>query len=234
MTNVNPEEIKKFDAVAKNWWDTEGSMKPLHLLNPVRLSYIKRHVELRGKIVLDVGCGGGILTESLADEGATVTGIDLSNAALEVAKNHAIENELTIDYQEISVESLAKQQPASFDVITCMELLEHVPEPAQIIECCARLLKPDGKLFLSTLNRTPKAFLVAIVGAEYVLNWLPRGTHHYRDFIRPSELDGWAQSAGLLLADISGLTYSVFSQQFCLSKNLDINYLGCYEKKSTT
>lgn len=228
MSNVNPEEIKKFDAIADSWWDVNGSMKPLHLLNPLRLQYIKQRCQLSGARVLDVGCGGGILTESLTQAGGNTTGIDLSDAALEAAKNHAKYGQLTIDYQCISVEKLAEQQGASFDVITCMEMLEHVPEPESVVRACASLLKPGGKVFFSTLNRTPKAFLLAIVAAEYVMQMLPRGTHQYSAFIRPSELEHWAVEAGLDLEDITGLSYSAFTQQFSFVENPAVNYLTCY------
>lgn len=226
--NVNPEEIKKFSALADSWWNPEGEMKPLHLLNPLRFDYVTCHATLSGATALDVGCGGGILTESLAKAGAKTTGIDLSEDVLQAAKTHAENSNLLINYQQTSVEALAAQQPASFDIITCMEMLEHVPQPEKIIQACATLLKPGGKLFLSTLNRTPKAFLTAIIGAEYLLNMLPKGTHHYADFIRPSELDCWAKAAKLELKNISGIRYSLLKQSFSLCQRPEVNYISCY------
>lgn len=228
-SNVDSEEIKKFDAMAKGWWDPQGDMKPLHLLNPLRLDYIQSHAPLNDKDVLDVGCGGGILTESLVKQGARVTGIDLSDAALNIARQHADQEALSIDYQKISVEDLAKQG-AQFDIITCLEMLEHVPNPSSIIEACSTCLKPGGSIFFSTINRTPKAFLSAIVGAEYLLNMLPRGTHHYEKFIKPSELDAWCQKTKLYFKHIQGISYVPLNRQFALSQNVDINYLVYYQR----
>lgn len=227
--NVDPEEIKKFDAMAKRWWDPEGDMKPLHLLNPLRLAYIQSNISLNNKRVLDVGCGGGILTESLAKQGAHVTGIDLSDAALDAAHQHLSQTTLHIDYKKIAVEDLAKQG-TQFDIITCLEMLEHVPNPASIIEACFSCLKPGGSIFFSTINRTPKAFLSAIVGAEYLLKMLPKGTHHYEKFIKPSELNAWCQKAKLYFKHIQGISYHPLSGQFALSQNVDINYLVYYQR----
>lgn len=228
--NVNPAETAKFDQLAASWWDIEGESRPLHDLNPVRFAYIVERVPLKNAHVLDVGCGGGILTEALARAGAKTIGIDLAPRVLEVARLHLLESKLQVDYREISVEDLAHDRPASFDVITCMELLEHVPDPVSIINACTHLLKPGGRLFLSTINRTPAAFALAIAGAEYVLNLLPRGTHHYAQFIRPSELAHTLRDSDLELEDISGMTYNPFSRKAALSKNIQVNYFACARK----
>ena len=205
--NFSQAELDKFDDLAQRWWDPRGPQKALHALNPARLGYVAERVQLRDAAVLDVGCGGGLLSEALAQAGAKVTAIDLAPNLLKVARLHGLESGIKVDYREMPVETLAEQAPASFDAITCMEMLEHVPEPASIIEACAKLLKPGGRLFLSTLNRTPAAFALAIVGAEYVARVLPKGTHQYRDFIKPSELAKWLREAGLELEDVSGLIY---------------------------
>lgn len=223
--NVDPIEIEKFASLASRWWDPQSEFKTLHDINPLRLGYIENYAALAGKTVLDVGCGGGILSEAMAAKGARVTGIDLGEAPLSVARLHLPESGLDVDYRQISVEQLAEQAPASFDVITCMELLEHVPDPAAVIEACSRLVKPGGWLFFSTLNRNPKSFLLAIVGAEYILNMLPKGTHEYGRFIRPSELDGWAREAGLETRDITGMSYNPLSKTYLLGKDVDVNYL---------
>lgn len=223
--NVDPAEIAKFEALAQRWWDPQGEFKPLHDLNPLRLQFVQARAPLAGKDVLDVGCGGGILSEAMARAGARVLGIDLAQAALEVAELHALDAEVAIEYRLQSAEDLARAAPASFDVITCMEMLEHVPEPGPVIDALARLLRPGGHLFISTINRTPKAFVLAIVGAEYVLRLLPRGTHEYERFIRPSELDAWARGAGLQLMGICGVEYSPLTRRFSLGDSPDVNYL---------
>ncbi|NLB58505.1 MAG: bifunctional 2-polyprenyl-6-hydroxyphenol methylase/3-demethylubiquinol 3-O-methyltransferase UbiG, partial [Gammaproteobacteria bacterium] len=223
-------ELDKFAALASRWWDPEGPQKPLHALNPVRLGYVAGRVSLRGAEVLDVGCGGGLLSEALAGEGAAVTAIDLADELVKVARLHALESGVKIDYQVKAVEALAAERPASFDVITCMEMLEHVPDPGAILRACATLLKPGGRLFVSTLNRTPAAFALAIVGAEYVAGLLPKGTHSYQDFIRPSELATWLREAGLQLEDVSGMAYAPWRNAARLSSRTDVNYLACARK----
>lgn len=228
MQNVNPNEIAKFSALANQWWDPKGPMKPLHELNPLRLSYIQKHAEIAGKNVLDIGCGGGILTESLAIAGAIATGIDMSADAIRAAKNHAEKNNISVTYFQIRTEDFANDYQQFFDVITCMEMLEHVPDPLSIIAAAKKMLKPGGKIFFSTINRTVKAFLEAVIGAEYILNLLPKGTHHYETFIRPSELKTWASEQGLVLQDIQGITYSPFKKEFRLTDKVDVNYLMCF------
>ena len=224
-TNVDPAEIARFDRLAQRWWDPEGPSKPLHDLNPVRLAFVAEHIALKGATVLDVGCGGGLLSEALAAEGAKVTAIDLSSELIETAKLHLLESGLEVDYRQISVESLAEAMPGHFDAITCMELLEHVPDPAALLAACRRLLKPGGQLFVSTLNRTPKAFALAIVGAEYIMRLLPRGTHRYAQFIRPSELARWLRDVGFQLGDVTGLHYEPFGRRAWSGPGLDVNYL---------
>jgi 2-polyprenyl-6-hydroxyphenyl methylase/3-demethylubiquinone-9 3-methyltransferase len=228
-SNIDPEEIAKFTQLSSTWWDTEGPLKTLHDLNPIRLQFITNHAMLANQTVLDVGCGGGILSESLAKAGSQVTAIDMDAAALETAKAHAKTSQLNIDYRHQTVESLADSHAHSFDVITCMEMLEHVPDPAAIITACANLLKPEGKLFVSTLNRHPKAYAMAVVGAEYILNLLPRGTHDYQKFIKPSELAGWARDNGLEMVAISGVSYQPFSRQCELTSDVKVNYMACFE-----
>ena len=228
--NVSPAETAKFDKLASRWWDPDGESRPLHDLNPVRFAYVAARVELRGAQVLDVGCGGGILSEALARAGARVTAIDLAPRVLDVARLHLHESNLTIDYREIAVEDLAKESAAHFDAITCMEMLEHVPDPGSVISAISTLLKPGGRAFFSTLNRTPLAFGAAIVGAEYALNLLPRGTHHYAQFIKPSELATSLRQAGLDLEDVSGLAYNPISRRAWTSKNTQVNYLACAHK----
>jgi len=229
--NADPTEIDKFEAIAHRWWDANSEFKPLHDINPLRLNYIDERSSLKGKQALDVGCGGGILAESMARRGANVTGIDLGEAPLSVATLHALDSQVEVDYRQISAESLAAECPEQFDVVTCMEMLEHVPDPASIVRACAQLLKPGGHVFFSTLNRNPKAFMLAVVGAEYVLGMLPRGTHDYGKFIKPSELEQAARAAGLTLQDISGMTYNPLFQSYKLGKDIDVNYLMHFNKE---
>lgn len=228
--NFDQAELDKFGALANRWWDPEGPQKALHALNPVRLEYVKQRVNLRDAAVLDVGCGAGLLSEALAKEGAKVVAMDLAPELIKVAKLHRLESGISVDYRLQSVESLAVEAPASFDAITCMEMLEHVPDPSAIIAACASLLKPGGRLFLSTLNRTPAAFALAIVGAEYVARLLPKGTHHYQDFIKPAELAAWLRDAGLQLEDVSGLAYEPWRNGARLMSRTDVNYLACARK----
>lgn len=228
--NVNPTETAKFDRLASRWWDPDGESRPLHDLNPVRLGYIADRVTLKGARALDVGCGGGLLSEALARAGADVTAIDLAPAVLDVARLHLHESGFAVDYREISVEALAEQIPGEFDVVTCMEMLEHVPDPASVIRACATLLKPGGTLFLSTLNRTPLAFGAAILGAEHVLRLLPRGTHHYAQFLKPSEIATDLRRAGFVLDDLSGIAYNPLTRRACLTGSVAVNYLACATK----
>lgn len=224
--NIDPAEIDKFDAVAANWWDTTGDFKPLHDINPFRLNYIDQRVGgLAGLRVLDVGCGGGILSESMAKKGATVTGIDLSTIALKTAQEHAQSEGVKMDYIETTVEDFAQKHPHSFDVVTCMEMVEHVPDPASVIASCAKLVKSGGHVMLSTISRNPKAFLFAIVGAEYVLNLVPKGTHDIKKFIRPSELTDMARQSGLEMHHITGLHYNPITKRYWLADNVDVNYM---------
>jgi len=224
--NVDHAEIDKFEALASRWWDSNSEFRPLHEINPLRLSYIDDHSNLSGKRVLDVGCGGGILAESMAAKGAEVTGIDLGKAPLEVAKLHLLESQQEVDYQLIPVEQLAEERPAYYDVVTCMEMLEHVPDPASIITACCKLVKPGGKVFFSTLNRNPKSYMMAIVGAEYILQMLPKGTHEFSKFIKPSELQTWIRNTELDSDDIVGLTYNPLTKVYRLAPgNVDVNYM---------
>lgn len=229
--NVDPNEISKFEALAYRWWDTDSEFKPLHDINPLRLNYIDDRTHLQGKKVIDIGCGGGILAESMARRGATVTGIDMGATPLSVAQMHALESQVEVDYRQISAEAIATEAPGQFDAVTCMEMLEHVPDPASVIAACATLVKPGGDVFFSTLNRNPKAFLLAIIGAEYVMNMLPKGTHEYGKFIKPSELEKWARSVGLELRNISGMTYNPLFQSYRLGKDVDVNYLMHFTKE---
>ena len=231
--NFRQAELDKFAALANRWWDPRGPQKALHALNPARLGYVSARIGLRGARVLDVGCGGGLLSEALAREGADVTAIDLAPDLVKVAKLHGLESGIKAEYRVQSVEELAAEQPASFDAITCMELLEHVPDPGAILAACATLLKPGGRLFVSTLNRTPAAFALAIVGAEYVARLLPKGTHQYRDFIKPSELGAWLRESGLQLEDVSGLMYEPWRDAARLTRRTDVNYLACAVKPGT-
>ncbi len=223
--NMDPNEIAKFEALASRWWDPNSEFKPLHDINPLRLDYIDRQAGLAGKKVLDVGCGGGILAEAMASRGAEVTGIDLGEAPLSVAELHLLESGESVEYRRIAAEDLAEEMPEHFDIVTCMEMLEHVPDPSSIIRACSRLVKPEGHVFFSTLNRNPKSFLLAIVGAEYILGMLPKGTHEYAKFIRPSELDHWARQAGLETVDVTGMTYNPLSRRYRLGRDIDVNYL---------
>jgi 2-polyprenyl-6-hydroxyphenyl methylase/3-demethylubiquinone-9 3-methyltransferase len=221
--NVDPAELEKFSSLAHRWWDPEGEFRPLHDINPLRLEWIAGHAELAGATVLDVGCGGGILAEAMAQRGARVTGIDLSEKALRVAELHLHESRLDIRYEKSAVEDYAGE----FDVVTCMELLEHVPQPASMVAACARLVRPGGRVFFSTINRNPKAYLFAVVGAEYVLGLLPRGTHDYMRFIKPSELLRWSRAAGLRIEDMTGMTYNPVTRRYRLGSDCDVNYLVC-------
>jgi len=225
MTNVDPHELQKFSEMAHHWWDPNAEFKPLHDLNPVRLEWIDAHAHLMGKRALDIGCGGGILSESMSLRGAKVKGIDLATSALGVADLHSLESGVEVEYEEIAAEALAAREPATYDVVTCMEMLEHVPSPAAIVEACATLVKPGGWVFFSTLNRNAKAYLFAVIGAEYIARMLPRGTHDYARFIKPSELGGFVRAARLDLVEIKGITYRPFSKRFVLSDDTSINYL---------
>ena len=231
MSNVDQAEIDKFSALAHRWWDPTSEFKPLHAINPLRLGWIQSISPLVGKRVLDVGCGGGILTESMSKEGATVTGIDLSTKALKVAELHQLESGTSVDYRSISAEDLAREEPNAYDVVTCMEMLEHVPNPASVVQACANLCKAGGTIFFSTLNRNPKSYLFAIIGAEYVLKLLPKGTHQYEKFIKPSELAQYTRSANLEFLEIKGLTYNPLTQIYRLSSDTDVNYMIAVRKK---
>ena len=225
MSNVDQSEIDKFSALAHRWWDPTSEFKPLHAINPLRLGWIQSITVLQGKQVLDVGCGGGILAESLSKAGASVTGIDLSTKALKVAELHQLESGTTVRYRSISAEDLAKEEPQSYDVVTCMEMLEHVPNPASVVQACANLCKPGGHIFFSTLNRNPKSYLFAIIGAEYILQLLPKGTHQYEKFIKPSELAQFSRAAGLEVQQLKGMTYNPITQIYRLGNDTDVNYM---------
>jgi len=224
-SNVDHSEIGKFDELASRWWDPESEFRPLHEINPLRLDWIEKQAGMSGKKVIDVGCGGGILAESMAARGAEVTGIDMAPSPLQVAKLHLKESGQQVDYQQSTAEHMASEHAGQFDIVTCMEMLEHVPDPASVVEACMRLTKPGGWVFLSTINRNPKSFAMAIVGAEYVLNLLPKGTHEYAKFIRPSELSGWCRTAGLELKEMIGLHYNPFTRNYSLAPGVDVNYL---------
>ncbi|GAA5178362.1 MULTISPECIES: bifunctional 2-polyprenyl-6-hydroxyphenol methylase/3-demethylubiquinol 3-O-methyltransferase UbiG [Halomonadaceae] len=224
--NVDPSEIAKFEALASRWWDPDSEFKPLHEINPLRLDFIDARAGLAGKRVLDVGCGGGILSEAMAHRGAKVTGIDLGATPLEVARLHQQESGVTLDYRQVSAEEMADEQPGEFDVVTCLEMLEHVPDPAAVVRACATLVRPGGHVFFSTINRNPKAYALAIIGAEYVLSLLPRGTHDYRKFIRPSELSTWCRATGLRVREQSGLTYNPLTRTYRLApRDVSVNYM---------
>ncbi len=225
MQNADPNELDKFSQLAHRWWDPESEFKPLHQINPLRLDWIDSHAIIAGKKVLDIGCGGGILSESMAVKGAEVTGIDLSSNALAVARLHLMESGNSVEYLEVSAEQLAEQSPASFDVVSCMEMLEHVPNPASTIAACAALVKPGGHVFFSTINRNLKAYLLAVIGAEYVLKMLPKGTHDYAKFIKPSELTRWSKSVGLEPSELIGLSYNPITQIYSLGRDTSVNYL---------
>ena len=226
FSNVDPVEVAKFEAMSTRWWDKDGEFKPLHDLNPARLHYIKTHSNgLAAKKILDVGCGGGILAESMAHGGAEVTGIDMGDANLTIARMHLYESAEKVSYEKITVEQLAAREPACYDIVTCMEMLEHVPDPGSIINACRQLVKPDGHIFFSTVNRNAKSYALAIIGAEYIMKLLPKGTHDFKKFIRPAELDQWIRAAQLKTQHISGMSYNPFTGHCSLSNDMDINYL---------
>jgi 2-polyprenyl-6-hydroxyphenyl methylase / 3-demethylubiquinone-9 3-methyltransferase len=225
MNNADPLELEKFSELAHRWWDPKSEFKPLHDINPLRLNYIDEIVKIQQKHILDVGCGGGILAESMAARGAIVTGIDLADKPLKVAELHLIESGHHVDYRKISAEDLARERPASFDAVTCMEMLEHVPDPASIVAACAALVKPGGHVFFSTINRNAKAYLFAVIGAEYVLRMLPRGTHDYARFIKPSELASLCRHAQLSIGGLTGMTYNPFTQRYALERDASVNYI---------
>jgi 2-polyprenyl-6-hydroxyphenyl methylase/3-demethylubiquinone-9 3-methyltransferase len=229
--NIDSAEIQKFNDIGEHWWNVNGPFKALHDINPIRLSFISQHTDLKNKTLIDIGCGGGILSESLAKAGAEVTGIDMSPAAIETASLHAGEHNLKIHYQQITAEDYAHSQVEQFDIVTCMELLEHVPDPASLISAAAALAKPGADLFFSTLNRNVKSYLFAIIGAEYVLNLLDKGTHEYAKFIRPSELTSWAEAAGLAFKNMQGMNYNPFTKAYTLTDDVSINYLIHFQKK---
>jgi 2-polyprenyl-6-hydroxyphenyl methylase/3-demethylubiquinone-9 3-methyltransferase len=231
INNVHPDEINKFGSMAERWWDEQGEFKTLHDINPLRLEFIQRYAALEGQRYVDVGCGGGILTEALARHGADATGIDLSEDLIDVADLHGLESGITVHYQKTSAEELASLQPESFDHVTCMEMLEHVPNPGSIINACATLVKPGGMVFFSTLNRKPKAYVLAIVAAEHLLKMLPKGTHDYKTFIKPSELCQSARACGLTLQGMVGIEYNPFTKLFSLSKDIDVNYIAAFKRE---
>ena len=233
MNNVDDLEIRKFEALAARWWDPDSEFKPLHEINPLRMSYISRKVNPAGKKVLDIGCGGGILAEAMARHGASVTAIDMADASLSVARLHQLESKLEINYQKSSAEQYARDHGEQFDIVTCLEMLEHVPEPAKVIQACHSLVRPGGTVFFSTINRNPKSYLFAIVGAEYILNLLPRGTHDYARFIKPSELAAWGRDSKLDLQDQIGMAYNPLTRKYSLETNVDVNYIACYTRAET-
>ena len=230
MKNFDESEIRKFENLASRWWDQNSEFKPLHEINPIRVNYISKMINLAEKKVLDIGCGGGILAEALAHHGAIVTAIDLASASLAVAKLHNLESKLDIDYRQISAEDLAKKESQAYDVITCLEMLEHVPKPASIVKSCFDLVKPGGLVFFSTINRNPKSYLFAILGAEYILNLLPKGTHEYVKFIRPSELATWCRESKLEIQEQIGMGYNPLTKNYYLQDSLDVNYIAYYQR----
>ena len=228
--NVDAAEVAKFDALASRWWDTQGEFRPLHEINPLRLDWIRQHIDLQDQDIIDIGCGGGILAESLANSGARVTGVDMAEGPLAVARLHQVESQAEVEYRQATAEELAAERAGEFDIVTCLEMLEHVPDPSQVIRSCAELLRPGGNVFFSTINRNPKAFLFAIVGAEYMLKLLPAGTHEYQKFIRPSELETWARQAGLQLKASIGMHYNPITKEYSLGPGLDVNYLMHFQR----
>ncbi len=231
--NVDPAELAKFDSLAARWWDTEGEFRPLHQINPLRLDWIRQRVKLAGCKAVDIGCGGGILAESMANAGARVTGIDMAEGPLAVARLHQIESGVEVDYRQSTAEALAAGEAGQYDLVTCLEMIEHVPGPSLVIRACAELVRPGGDVFFSTINRNPKAFLFAIVGAEYVLNLLPKGTHEYEKFIRPSELESWGREAGLTLEASIGMHYNPLTKEYSLGPSLDVNYLMHFRRPTS-
>ncbi|HTN67711.1 MAG TPA: bifunctional 2-polyprenyl-6-hydroxyphenol methylase/3-demethylubiquinol 3-O-methyltransferase UbiG [Burkholderiaceae bacterium] len=223
--NADPVELQKFSTLAHRWWDPASEFRPLHEINPLRLGWIHAQSPVTGKAVLDVGCGGGILAESMARQGAKVKGIDLSDKALKVAELHGLESGIDVDYESIAAEELAVREPAGYDIVTCMEMLEHVPDPAAVVQACATLVKPGGRVFFSTLNRNPKSYLFAVIGAEYLLHLLPKGTHDYAKFITPAELAGFARNAGLLVNNMRGMSYNPLTRAYSLNQDTSVNYL---------
>jgi 2-polyprenyl-6-hydroxyphenyl methylase/3-demethylubiquinone-9 3-methyltransferase len=228
--NVHQHEIHKFGSQAERWWDITGEFKTLHAVNPLRMQFIRAYAQVEGRRVVDVGCGGGILSEGLARLGGEVLGVDLSADLLEVADLHGLESGVQVSYRKISAEKLAEEQPAAFDIVTCMEMLEHVPDPVSIVKACARMVKPGGKVFFSTLNRHPKAWLLAIFAAEQVLRMIPKGTHDFKTFIKPSELGRWAREAGLELLGLEGVSYNPLTEQFSLGRDIDVNYIAAFAR----
>jgi len=228
--NVDADEIEKFEKLASRWWDPNSEFKPLHDINPLRLGYIDRLAPLKDRKVIDIGCGGGLLTEGMAKRGAHVIGIDMGKAPLTIARLHQHESGLDIDYRQTTAEQMAATESGSFDTVTCLEMLEHVPDPAAVIAACAQLIKDDGRVFLSTINRNPKAYLFAVVGAEYLLRLLPKGTHDYSKFIRPSEMEKWARAAGLHMTDLTGMSYNPLAREYKLGSDVSVNYLACFCK----
>lgn len=225
INNVDNSEIAKFEALASRWWDRESEFKPLHEINPLRINWIEEHIALAGKKILDVGCGGGILSEGMAKRGAEVTAIDMGEAPLAVAKLHQLESQVSVDYFKSTAEDFAEQHAGEYDIVTCLEMLEHVPNPSSVVNAVYKLVKPNGYVFFSSINRNPKSFLFAIIGAEYLLRLLPRGTHDYQKFIRPSELGGWCREVGLEVQDMVGLTYNPLTKIYKLGRNVDVNYM---------